>query len=1256
MIAGSRQLPVQHITVRVPWHDNGWKGTFCNKPCVNSSCTVLPRIATGRNDQHEAEMAGHSIEDLDQKDYPPCVDEHVTMMASFSQVLNKNHPYTLSAPETHGHFESTPHTIRPYSVAAIPFRWMLKENADTRREELQLDYAPDREPKLSWKDAWIQEGKNQRVMLDSFFSAVKPQESLVFFYAKRTPLIEDPRRVIVGVGRVNSVDEPTEYRYKKDKPVNAISGFLWELGINHSIREKGKEGFLLPYQQLLELAETDVGIDLEACTAFSPDEYFENYSYGSELLPQDGAIASLLSIEKAIKAMRDYFEAPWDEYLTWIDKELNRLWTIRGAFPGLGAAFNAFGLPHGNLLAWYLCSNLQETESPWPLLESALSDPSSLPEYLQQGIGNTLCQKWLLLPTERRALLKLVSRFTLTNEQAERWYQQTERNKADIDITDADILANPYQIYEKDRLQFDAVAFSIIDRGLFPPENLRKYFPIPEPSLIKEAIDKRRIRALMIQTLEVAGNHGHTLLPDKWLIQQVRDRAMKPECPLDIDTLGVVNDFLTPFVKAIELNNGHNGFQLDRYVETGQLIKSTITKRQQGNLHDGDYAWATLVDSAIDINAKRTFDDYEKDARQEKSVALEMLYKSRVSVLMGAAGTGKSTLIKALCAIDNVASGGILLLAPTGKARVRLEQTSGQFGKGKTIAQFLNGLQRYDGNTGRYYINASGVKSSAHKTVVIDECSMLTEEQLAAVLDALKGVERLILVGDPKQLPPIGAGRPYVDIVQQLSPENIDSLFPRVSSCYAELTITRRQQDEGLGERVDILLANIFSGKSQDAGADEVWNILDNDKTPYVKLVKWNQPDQLQALIFSELSEELKIKNVDEEQILFEQSLGGVISEYNGNKNIFFNNKFSNNSGAAESVENWQVLSPIRQTEAGVLSINRNVQHRFRKRFIDLATRNGKQKKIITSPAGAEGIIYGDKVINVVNSSKRFVYPNKEHHYVANGDIGVVVGHRRTKKKDWKPTEIEVEFSTQPGFSYKYEPKEFSSQEATPPLELAYALTVHKTQGSEFGTTFVIIPNPCRLLSREMLYTALTRHKNKVVILHQGDFKELIKFSNEGYSDIAKRMTNLFKASRPFEVTVNNTNVFLDSNLIYKTERGELVRSKSEWIIADKLHAAGIDYQYEYSLLLDGFERFPDFTIIDDDSGERWYWEHNGMLSNDNYRQRWERKLAAYKREGILPLEEGGGVNGTLLITEESLGVGLDAKRISQLINTINGT
>ena len=151
-------------------------------------------------------------------------------------------------------------------------------------------------------------------------------------------------------------------------------------------------------------------------------------------------------------------------------------------------------------------------------------------------------------------------------------------------------------------------------------------------------------------------------------------------------------------------------------------------------------------------------------------------------------------------------------------------------------------------------------------------------------------------------------------------------------------------------------------------------------------------------------------------------------------------------------------------------------------------------------------------------------------------------------------------------------------------------------------------------------------------------------------------MTNLFAASNPVEVRLGNKSLFLDSNLIYRTDHGELVRSKSEWIIADKLHAAGIDYQYEQPLMLDGVERFPDFTIVDDDSGQTWYWEHNGMLSNSDYRQRWERKLEAYRRQGILPLAEGGGKNGTLLVTEEKQGAGLSAQDINLNIATIRGS
>jgi len=1271
MIDGSRQLPVQHLTIRVPWHDNGWQGTFCSKPCANTSCTILPRIATGRNDVHETAHSGESLEGLAREQLPPCVDEHGTIMAPFALSMMKNHPYADNAKVTHGHFADTPYTIRPYSTAAIPFRWMLREqiegnpkwNVQSKAEQLQIDYQVEREPDLTlnkgWnkdKKTWIQEGTNQQMILDTFFSATKPDKSLIFFYAKRTPLIQDARRVIVGVGRMKTVGTCVEYRYVGgDRPKDKIRGYLWERNIEHSIRPECSDGFLLPYNDLLALAEQDDSLDIGDCAAFAPEEYFEQYSYGSELLPQDGAIASLLALEKAIKAMRGLLDAPWAEYLQWIDRELNRLWQVRGAFPGLGAALHAFGLPHGNLLAWHLIGDAEKPVDPWPQLTAVLKNPDTLPDYLREGIGKTQQQKWEKLPEPRRALMMLLARFNLSNEQALRWYQETERENAGIVLKDKDILANPYRIYEADRLQADPIAYAVIDRGMFPPEALRKEFPVPDPSRVHEAIDDRRVRAVMIQTLEEAASDGHTVLPASWLIQRVRERPMKPECPLDADTLSVVEDSLVPHISTVEMNGQGQAFQLDRYVETSELIRVAITKRKRGKANVGEFDWVALVNNAIDgDNKSGPLSEDDKTARQEKAVALKELFRSRVSVLVGSAGTGKSTLLKALCGIDSVLKGGILLLAPTGKARVRLEQTSCMAGQGKTVAQFLHGLQRYDGNTQRYYVNANAPRSSAHKTVVIDECSMLTEEQLAALLDAVKGVERLILVGDPKQLPPIGAGRPYVDIVQTLKPDNIDSLFPRVASCYAELTVTMRQQGEEDAVRTDVLLANAFSGRALDAGADEVWHTVAANQTPFVKLVPWSQPDQLQKLLLAELVAELGLASAEDE-VGFELSIGGVASEYNGQTNIFFNTRYKDRAGAAEKAELWQILSPVRQSQAGVLALNRAIQQQFRKRFLDMAVLAGFQKKIITSPAGPEGIIYGDKVINIANSGRRKVYPDKDDHYVANGDIGVVTGHRRMKGREWKPVEIEMELASQPGYAYKYMPREFDGQESTPPLELAYALTIHKTQGSEFGTTFLVVPNPCRLLTREMLYTALTRHKQKVVILHQGDFRELQRFSHDQASEIARRMTNLFTPSRPIEVRVSNRSVFLDSNLIYRTERGELVRSKSEWIIADKLHTAGIDYQYEQPLILAGVERFPDFTIVDDDTGLTWYWEHNGMLSNEAYRQRWERKLDAYRQQDILPLSEGGGKNGTLLITEEKEGTGLNAEQIRTNIEKILG-
>ena len=313
MIEGVRKLPIQHLTIRVPWHDNGWRGTFCNNPCGNTSCTILPRIASMRDDVQESNLAGNSLENLERANLPPCVDEHATIMAPFALPMIKHHPYANSAKPTHGHFAPTPYTIRPFSAAAIPFHWMLREQAEgndkfdipSRVENLKLSYSGEREPDLGFTTPWIQEGTNQRVLLDTFFSAAKPDQSLIFFYAKRTPLAEDARHVIVGVGRVKTVGAATGYRkIASTEPSSGINGYLWERNVEHSIRLDGSDGFLLPYQELLALAENDDSLDLGTYTAFAPDEYFQQYSFGTELLPQDGAIASLLALEKAIKSMR----------------------------------------------------------------------------------------------------------------------------------------------------------------------------------------------------------------------------------------------------------------------------------------------------------------------------------------------------------------------------------------------------------------------------------------------------------------------------------------------------------------------------------------------------------------------------------------------------------------------------------------------------------------------------------------------------------------------------------------------------------------------------------------------------------------------------------------------------------------------------------------------------------------------------------------------------------------------------------------
>jgi len=107
-------------------------------------------------------------------------------------------------------------------------------------------------------------------------------------------------------------------------------------------------------------------------------------------------------------------------------------------------------------------------------------------------------------------------------------------------------------------------------------------------------------------------------------------------------------------------------------------------------------------------------------------------------------------------------------------------------------------------------------------------------------------------------------------------------------------------------------------------------------------------------------------------------------------------------------------------------------------------------------------------------------------------------------------------------------------------------------------------------------------------------------------------------------------------------------------IIADLLHSKGIDYQYEAPLVgKGGTVRYPDFSFEDEDLGLQFYWEHLGMLSNPEYRRRWEAKLVWYREQGILPYKEDGGPEGTLIVTQDDERGGIQSDEIERLIDKV---
>ncbi len=682
-------------------------------------------------------------------------------------------------------------------------------------------------------------------------------------------------------------------------------------------------------------------------------------------------------------------------------------------------------------------------------------------------------------------------------------------------------------------------------------------------------------------------------------------------------------DFLDPVVNQVDVESPTaegedsqplSALQLATHADTELRLGRILLKRAGKELPSIGAKWRDLLVDAIrktgaEVDLKNP---RHVDALDEQEQALERLTTHRLGVLVGRAGTGKTSVLGALVLCNEIAVDGVLLLAPTGKARVRLQRATDH--EASTIAQFLYRLGRYDGARQRPLF-AGTETHRKEKTVVIDECSMLTMDDLYAALRALDmgHVERLILVGDPNQLPPIGVGRPFADLVGVLD-EPSNEAERIASDVRSRLTVEVRT---ALGGPSDALrLAAWFTNEPQPKDADRVLSDLElSQNFNDLEIVMWTSPAELRQLIGEQLQSQLGLMSATD-VVGFDRALGFTEEGWI---------PFDDPDGA----ERFQILSPVRTHAYGVHDLNRWLQRAFRSRSPWSPT------------MGDEQIGPKDKIIQLRNQKRDGWSPGggSQEEYLANGEIGTVARYKQ--KGGW----FDVVFAGRPGLTFGYRRSNFGEDDG--PLELAYALTVHKAQGSDFGVVFFILPRT-RLLSRELLYTGLTRSKQKLVLLIEGtDVSALYDLTLPTRSETARRNTNLF---RPVVREDADTAPYAE-HLIHRVSDGRMVRSKSELAVAIELQRLGMWDHCYYERPLDGTvtpgRLRPDFTFIDA-GGDPVIWEHLGMLDKASYRKSWEWKLEWYRQNGFTS-------DANLFTTKDDTEGGLDQSELTRVAQEIDG-
>jgi len=484
--------------------------------------------------------------------------------------------------------------------------------------------------------------------------------------------------------------------------------------------------------------------------------------------------------------------------------------------------------------------------------------------------------------------------------------------------------------------------------------------------------DPRRFEGAALWVLREAARSGHLCVRRGDIATQLRELLRGSEIdPFgDVDLTGELN-------KAVARLVDRDGVKVDPSV--GVYLPNHFRHERQSAENLARFLTPLQLDVEPTEFLKTYETIYQISLSEAQRDAVQKLLSSRVLVLTGLPGTGKTTVVKTFVNLFEQAGISFRLMAPTGIASKRLSEVTGH------AAATIHRTFRYDGDHWGYGIT----NKFPIGAVIVDEMSMVDQELFFRILDALEEGTILVFVGDDAQLPSVGPGNVLRELIR--CPE-----IPTV-----RLTQIFRQ-----AEASDIIL-NSHRINRGDA-------IVPGGTESDFRFVAISDEEKLVDLA---VKMAVKLKGRD---------------------------------------ANFQVLSPKYDGVVGVNNLNDKLR--------EVLNPGGDGKRELT--IGTLRFREGDRVMVIRNDYELGVY---------NGDMGKLMSIHTDHLT------VRVHGAGEDGLDMLVE---IPRREVGQKLRLAYAITVHKCQGSEFDTVILpIVRTQGRMLQRNLFYTAVTRAKKRVWLL-----------------------------------------------------------------------------------------------------------------------------------------------------------------------------